>query len=103
MSQANPANTTTCAPATTPAAPSQQIRMWPFVIQVGTGFVPFIHHPDRATPHLRIERFHRKAKASYAEALDYAQRVVWYRQRREAEKRRRIEAISHPRHEGRAA
>ena len=89
--------------ATTPAAPSQQIRMWPFVIQVGSGFVPYIHHPGRATPHLRVERFRRKAKATAGEALRYTQRVIWYRQMRAAEKRRRLEAISHPRHEGRAA
>ncbi len=96
MSQANPANTTTCAPATTPAAPSPQLRMWPFVIQVGSGFVPFIHHPERPTPWLRVERFPRKAKATAGEALQYAQRVVWYRQMRAAEKRRRLEVTVHP-------
>ena len=103
MTQAENVTTTTRAPAPMPAAPSQQPRMWPFAVAVGSGFVPFIHHPERPTPWLRVERFPRKAKATAGEALQYAQRVVWYRQMRAAEKRRRLEAISHPRHEGRAA
>ena len=80
--------------ATTPAAPSPQwITPHPFVIRVGTGFVPYIYHPDRATPYLRVERFPRKAKLTPGAALSYAQRTIWYRQRRENEKRRRREAI----------
>jgi hypothetical protein len=98
MAQANESTSTTSVPGTRPAAPSQQIRMWPFVIQVGSGFVPFIHHPERPTPWLRVERFPRKAKATAGEALQYAQRVVWYRQMRAAEKRRRLEATVHPRY-----
>ena len=69
----------------------------PFVVQVGSGFVPFIHHPDRETAHLRVESFRRKAKATAGEALHYAQCVIWYRQMRAAEKRRRLEATRHPR------
>jgi hypothetical protein len=65
----------------------------PFVIRVGTGFVPYIYHPDRAAPYLQVERFRRKAKLTADAALSYAQRTIWHRQRRENEKRRRREAI----------
>jgi hypothetical protein len=98
MAQATNSPTTNCAPGTRPAAPSPQPRMWPFAVPVGSGFVPFIHHPERPTPWLRVERFPRKAKATAGEALHYAQRVVWYRQMRAAEKRRRLEATVHPRY-----
>ena len=104
MNQANDSPTTTGAPATTPAAPSPQpAYQQPFVIQVGSGFVPVVYHPSRDTPYLRMERLPRKAKSNPDEALAYAARVIWYRQMRAAEKRRRLEAISHPGHEGRAA
>jgi hypothetical protein len=86
----------------TPEIPYRQ----PFVLPVGTGFVPVVYHPSRETPYLRLERFPRKAKASSEEALAYAARVIWYRQRRENEKRRRREAIEDPRYHqetGRAA
>jgi len=75
----------------------------PVACRVGKAFVPVIFHPDRGPEYLRWERYPRKAKASADEALAYAARVLWYRQMRAAEKRRRLEAISHPRHEGRAA
>src|SRR5258708_33984551 len=97
MSQANESPTKTGAPAPTPAAlfppPAYQ---QPLVLQVGSGFVPAIYHPSRETPHLRMERLWRKAKSNPDEALAYAARVLWYRQMRAAEKRRRLEAISHP-------
>ena len=72
----------------------------PVACRVGNAFVPVIFHPDRGP-----ERLPRKAKATPDEALAYAARVLWYRQMRAAEKRRRLEAISHPRHwmDGRAA
>src|SRR5258708_13374129 len=63
----------------------------PVACRVGNGFVPVIFHPDRGP-----ERLPRKAKATPDEALAYAARVLWYRQMRAAEKRRRLEAISHP-------
>lgn len=63
----------------------------------GTGFVPTIYHPERVAEYLRHERFPRKAKASPDEALAYASRVIWYRQRRANEKRRHLEGLSHPR------
>jgi hypothetical protein len=70
------------------------------------GFMPVIYHPERTTEWLRFERFPRKTKATGVEAFAYAARVIWWRQRREADKRRRIEAID-PRAiaavEGRAA
>ena len=75
----------------------------PVACRVGNAFVPVIFHPDRGLEYLRWERHPRKAKASPDEALAYAARVLWHRERRAAEKRRRLEAISHPRHEGRAA
>jgi hypothetical protein len=69
-----------------------------------TGWVPVIHHPERtAAAYTRFERFPRKTKLTADEALVYAARVLWYRERRAADKRRRLEAISHPRYEGRAA
>jgi len=78
-------------------------RPIPVVGRLGSAYIPAIYDPTVSTEWLRFERFRRKAKASYAEAWDYAQRVLWYRHVRAAEKRRRLEAISHPRHEGRAA
>ncbi len=73
----------------------------PVACRVGNGFVPVIFHPDRGP-----ERLPRKAKSNPDEALAYAARVIWYRQMRAAEKRRRLEAISHRRYwqdAGRAA
>jgi hypothetical protein len=57
--------------------------------------VPVVYHPSREA---RFEPFPRKARTSPAEALAYATRVIWHRQRRAAEKRRRIEALAHPRY-----
>ncbi len=74
----------------------------PVVYRVGKGFVPAIYHAERKAEYLRFKHFTRKAKATPEDALAYAARVIWYRQRRAAEKRRRLEAISHPRF-GRAA
>ena len=48
--------------------------------------------------YVRWERHPRKTKATPDEAITYAARVIWYRQMRAAEKRRRLEAISHPRY-----
>jgi hypothetical protein len=73
-------------------------RAMPLASCVGTAFVPTIYHPTRVAEYLRHERFPRKAKATGEEALAYAARVLWYRQMRAAEKRRRLEAISHPRY-----
>ena len=78
----------------------------PTAFPVGTGWMPVIYHPDRPATYVQFERFPRKAKATATEAIGYAMRVVWYRQMRAAEKRRRLEAISHPRYwqdAGRAA
>jgi hypothetical protein len=70
----------------------------PVACRVGNGFVPVIFHPDRVPEYVRWERHPRKAKSNPDEALAYAARVIWYRQMRAAEKRRRLEAISHPRY-----
>ena len=78
----------------------------PVACRVGNAFVPVIFHPDRGPEYVRWERHPRKAKSNPDEALAYAARVLWHRERRAAEKRRRIEAISHPRYwqdAGRAA
>jgi hypothetical protein len=55
-------------------------------------------HPTRVAEYLRHERLIRKAKTSADEALAYAARVIWHRQRRAADKRRKLEALSHPRY-----
>ena len=72
----------------------------PVACRVGNAFVPVIFHPDRGPEYLRWERHPRKAKATPDDALAYAARVIWYRQMRAAEKRRRLEATVHPRHIG---
>jgi hypothetical protein len=71
-------------------------RPMPLAACVGTGFIPVIYHPNRVAEYLRHERFRRKAKATGAEAVAYAAKVIWYRERRAADKRRKIEALSHP-------
>ena len=63
----------------------------PVACRVGNAFVPVIFHPDRGP-----ERLPRKAKATPDEALTYAARVIWYRQIRTNEARRRLAAISDP-------
>jgi hypothetical protein len=68
----------------------------PIAQPVGTGWMPVIYHPGRKTEYLRFERFPRKAKLTGTEALRHAGRVLWYRERRENEKRRRREAVDHP-------
>jgi len=87
-------NQVAAASNTSPAPPA---RPKPIVQRAGAGFVPVIYHPERAIEWLRFERFLRKTKTDPQEALAYAARVLWYRQRREADKRRRLMAISHPR------
>jgi hypothetical protein len=64
----------------------------PVAERAGRGFVPVLFHPSHGT-----ERYPRNAKATPDEAITYAARVLWWRQRRAAEKRRHGEAISHPR------
>jgi len=62
-----------------------------------SGWMPIIRHPERPR-FLQEERFPRKVKATAAEAIEHARRVIHYRQIRAAEKRRRLEAICHPRY-----
>jgi hypothetical protein len=69
------------------------VRPLPVVFRLGSAYIPMIYHGDCKTEWLRWERFPRMAKLTAGAALSYAQRVIWYRQRRENEKRRRIEAI----------
>ena len=64
----------------------------PVACRVGNGFVPVVYHPTGGP-----ERFPRKAKATPAEAIEYARRTIHYRHVRSAEKRRKLEALSHPR------
>src|SRR5262249_16454962 len=63
----------------------------PVACRVGNGFVPVIYHPDCGT-----ERHPRKAKANPDAAIAYAARVLWYRQIRTNEAKRRLAAISDP-------
>jgi hypothetical protein len=74
----------------------------PIAQPVGTGWMPVIYHPNRPE-YVTFERFPRKAKSTGTEALRYAARVIWYRQLRKAEKRRRQEAKWHPRYFAEAA
>jgi hypothetical protein len=69
------------------------LRPLPVVARLGSAYIPMIYHGDCKTEWLRWERFRRKAKANPDDAIAYAARVIWYRQRRENEKRRRVEAI----------
>ena len=90
----------------TPETPSPPLPMAFPVLGTGpafvtTGWIPVIHHPERVF--YRWARYTRKTKPTAAEAIAYAERVIWHRERRAAEKRRRLEALSHPRYEGRAA
>lgn len=78
-------------------------KPFPVAQRIGNAFVPVIFHPDRGPEYLRFKRYPRKAKATPAEAIEYARRVIHYRHVRAAEKRRKLEAISHPRYDGRAA
>jgi hypothetical protein len=78
--------------------PTLPTRPLPLACCVGTGFVPVIYHSTRVAEYLRHERLIRKAKTSADEALAYAARVIWHRQRRAADKRRKLEALSHPRY-----
>src|SRR5258706_14371265 len=66
-------------------------RPMPVACRVGNAFVPVIYHRDRGP-----ERLPRKAKATPDEAIAYAARVIWYRQIRTNEARRRLAAISDP-------
>jgi len=68
---------------------------FPLAQPIGTGWMPVIYHSARAAEYLRFERFPRKTKPTAVEALTYATRALWYRQRRAADKRRRIEAMTH--------
>jgi hypothetical protein len=64
----------------------------PVASHIGRAFIPVIFHPDHGP-----ERYPRKAKANPDEAIAYATRVIWWRQKRAAGKRRKLEALSNPR------
>jgi hypothetical protein len=68
--------------------PTLPTRPLPLACCVGTGFVPVIYHPTRVAEY----------QTSADEALAYAARVIWHRQRRAADKRRKLVALSHPRY-----
>lgn len=65
----------------------------PVAQRSGSGFVPVIIFASGYGPE---ERYPRKAKANPDDAIHYASRVISWRQRRAAEKRRKLEALSHP-------
>lgn len=85
------------------ATPALPATPFPTVCQIATGFLPAIYHPERAAKYLRLESFPRKTKATAAEALAYATRKLWYRQRDANEKRRRNELRTNPGHWSAAA
>ena len=60
-----------------------------------SGWMPVIRHPERAR-FLQEEIFPRKIKATPQDAIAYAARVMFYRQVRAAQKRRKLEALSQP-------
>jgi len=71
----------------------------PLAQPIGSGWwCPTIYHPERTAEYLRFCRFRRKAKATAEEALRYAERALFYQERRKADKCRKLEALSHPRY-----
>ena len=70
------------APITLPATPRVLAQ------SVGSGYVPCIYEAGG------IKRLIRKAKSTPEAALRYAERVIWYRQIRTAEAKRKLAAIS---------
>jgi hypothetical protein len=69
----------------------------PSAVAAGTWWIPIIDHPGRPS-YVRFARYPRKAKATYAEAVSYAARVIVWREHFAGFKRRRREAVSHPRY-----
>ncbi len=63
---------------------------------VGTGFMPVIYRSDGKTEAQRFERLPRKTKLTPEAALRHAELVIWYRQIRTNEAKRRLAAISNP-------
>jgi len=61
---------------------------------IGSGFMPVIFHPERTV--YRFECKRRKIKATPEAAIQYAERVLWWRQLRDNAKRRRREATADP-------
>jgi hypothetical protein len=66
--------------------------------RVGSRWIPVLYRPERVAKYLQVSRFPRKAKPTENEALEYARKVDWYRQRRENNKSRKLEALCHPRY-----
>jgi hypothetical protein len=63
----------------------------PVASRVGRGYVRVVFHPNDGP-----ERFPRKARATLAEAIEYARRVIAFRRIRTNEAKRRLAAISDP-------
>ena len=100
MAQATVAHITTRVAFTPLSAALLNRRAGPLPLAqpIGTGWMPVIYHAERKVDWLQFERFPRKVNATGAEALAHATRVIWYRGRRAADKRRRLDAITHPRY-----
>jgi hypothetical protein len=63
------------------------------------GWMPIIDHPGRGeATYVRFERFPRKVKTTAAAATEYARRTIAWRAHFAGFKRRRREAIDHPRY-----
>jgi hypothetical protein len=62
------------------------------------GWMPVIDHSSRAASYVRSERFRKKVKPTAAAAIAYATKVIAWREHFAGFKRRKREAITHPRY-----
>ena len=87
--------------------PAYPTRPLPIAREVRSGFsigyMPMVFHPERRFECAQFERFPHKIKRTPDEAMAYADRVIWHRNRRKAGTKRRVEAVAHPNFFGRAA
>jgi hypothetical protein len=109
MAQADSPNTTTLSRlsfASACALPPQALARLeaptsatPSAYAIGPdAWVPVIEHPGRVASYVQNVLFRRKVKATAAEAIAYARKSIWHRERQAAEKRRHLEALQHPRY-----
>jgi hypothetical protein len=107
MAKADSPNTTTLPRISFASAgairrrPSQPCPV-PSAVAHGTWFIPIVDHPGRPS-FVRFARFPHKAKPTAAAAIAYAAKVIAWREHFEGFKRRRREAVEHPRYHLQAA
>jgi hypothetical protein len=98
MSQADSSNTLTRLNFASAGAVRRRPSDVPSAYAVGpNAWVPCIDHSGRSCAYVRFETFRRKVKESAEAATEYARRTIAWRAHREGFKRRKLEAISHPR------